>query len=304
MNDHPEIPESGKPAEAGPSALANVVLVTGMSGAGKSSALKALEDLGYEAVDNLPLSLLADLVGTRRPHSRPLAIGADIRTQDFAVAPFIEEIDRLMEFPGIDIRMLFLDCDNEVLRRRYTETRRRHPLAADRRVTDGIRRERTMISPLMERADLTLDTSQLELHDLRRILTGHFEKAGASPFTVFVMSFSYRQGLPREADLVFDVRFLKNPHYQEDLRNKTGLDQAVGEFIAGDPDFSTFFNRLTSLLTPLLPRYKNEGKTYLTIAVGCTGGRHRSVYVAERLRSWLQDQKERVNIAHREIAEA
>lgn len=281
-----------------------VLLVTGMSGAGHSSALKALEDMGYEAVDNLPLSLLPSLVRHEAAAHQPLAIGIDIRTRDFGAAPFLAALDPLASNTGVDLRVVFLDCEDELLRRRYTETRRRHPLAGDRPVIDGIRLERERVSPLRQRADLVIDTSALKVADLRRLLQGHFALDAAPGVSVFVTSFSYRNGLPRDADLVFDVRFLENPHYIPELRNLTGLDAAVGAYIEADPGFAPFLKRLTQLLLPLLPRYDREGKSYLTIAIGCTGGQHRSVYIAERLADWLRRQGKQVGIGHREIAPA
>jgi UPF0042 nucleotide-binding protein len=278
-----------------------VILVTGMSGAGKSSALKALEDLGYEAVDNIPISLITSLVSGVRGPQRPLAIGVDIRTRDFGIAAFMDELEELMAQPGLDVRLLFLDCQNGKLLSRYSETRRRHPLAADRPVMDGIRHERALVSPLQERADVVLDTTDLTLGALGNSLKGHFGLEAAPGTSVFVTSFSYRHGVPREADLVFDVRFLKNPHYEPELSGLTGLDGAVGRFIETDPDFDSFFRSLTGLLKPLLPRFAQEGKSYLTIAVGCTGGKHRSVFVAERLAAALGADGTAVTVAHRDI---
>lgn len=278
-----------------------ILLVTGMSGAGKSTALKALEDLGYEAVDNLPLSLLGALAHPPYTARKPLAIGVDIRTRDFGVQPFLAELDALMARPALETKVLFFDCEDEVLRRRYTETRRRHPLAADRPVTDGIEHERRLVSPLRARADLVIDTSHLSLHDCRRILQGHFALEVESGLAVFVVSFSYRHGLPREADLVFDVRFLANPHYDPALRPLTGADPAVAGFIEADPGFAAFFASLTALIEPLLPRFRIEGKSYLTIAIGCTGGQHRSVYVARRLAEWLAERGQRVSVSHRDV---
>jgi len=278
-----------------------VLLVTGMSGAGHSTALKALEDLGYEAVDNLPLSLLTNLVNRGPGMHPPLAIGIDIRTRGFGIVPFLAALDPIGATSGVDLRVVFLDCDDELLRRRYTETRRRHPLAGDRPVSDGIRLERERVSPLRERADLVIDTSALTVADLRRLLQGHFALDAAPGVSVFVTSFSYRNGLPRDADLVFDVRFLDNPHYDPTLRHLTGLDPTVGARIAADPDFQPFFDRLTGLLLPLLPRYDREGKSYLTIAIGCTGGQHRSVFIAERLAEWLRHQGQRVSLGHRDL---
>jgi UPF0042 nucleotide-binding protein len=298
-SQRPAAPDSVTPPRA---PRDRVLLVTGMSGAGHSSALKALEDMGYEAVDNMPLSLLSSLVRHEAASHRPLAIGIDIRTRDFGTSAFMAALDPLAGSSGVDLRVIFLDCEDELLRRRYTETRRRHPLAGDRPVIDGIRLERERVSPLRRRADLVIDTSALTVADLRRLLQGHFALDAASGVSVFVTSFSYRNGLPRDADLVFDVRFLDNPYYRPELRQLTGLDAAVGAHIEADPGFAPFFEHLTQLLLPLLPRYDREGKTYLTIAIGCTGGQHRSVYIAERLAQWLREHGKRVGIGHREIA--
>lgn len=278
-----------------------VVVVTGMSGAGKTTALKALEDLGYEAVDNLPLSLLPSIVQPPAATARPLAIGVDIRTRDFGVDPFVHEIDRLMADPRLDVMLLFLDCDDEVLQRRYTETRRRHPLAVDRPLRDGIEHERRLVSALRDRADTVVDTSLLQLHDLKRRLREQYGLDQAPELAVFVTSFAYRRGLPREADLVFDVRFLDNPHYQPTLRPLTGLDAPVAAFVSRDPGYPAFFASLTALLAPLLPRFAHEGKSYLTLAIGCTGGRHRSVFVAEEIGAWLRARGRRVTVSHRDL---
>jgi len=284
-----------------PAGRVRVVLITGMSGAGRSSSLKALEDMGYEAVDNLPLSLLPSLIASTTGMERSLAIGIDIRTRDFGVQPILQRLDSRMGDPGTRVELLFLDCDDEALRRRYTETRRRHPLASDRPLMDGIRHERHLLSPLRARADLVIDTTGLTQNDLRRKLNQQYATEAEPSFTLFVVSFAYRNGVPRESDLVFDVRFLENPHYKAELRPLTGLDPAVAAFIADDPGINGFFDGLTGLLAPLLPRYRNEGKSYLTISVGCTGGQHRSVYVAERLAAWLRSRGERVSVAHREL---
>jgi UPF0042 nucleotide-binding protein len=285
-------------------APARVVVVTGMSGAGRSSALKIFEDLGFEAVDNMPLSLLSSLVRPGSGFRRPLAIGVDIRTRDFDVSHFLEAIDHLRVQEALDVRTLFLDCDDEILRRRYAETRRRHPLAADRPVEDGIRHERRLVEPLREYSDAVVDTSNLGLGTLREMLHSDFGPDREAGVTTFVTSFSYRHGLPREADLVFDVRFLANPHYEAGLQPLTGRDPGVADFIAADPGFAPFLEAMVDLLLPLLPRFEREGKSYLTIAVGCTGGRHRSVFVAERLASLLRDQGQRVTVRHRDIDRA
>ena len=296
----PKVPAAGAPI----SGQRRVVLITGMSGAGLSVALKALEDHGYESVDNLRLSLVTALIQQDAGVRRPIAVVIDSRTRDFSAEAFLQQMDALTARPDLDVRLLFLDCSDEVLQRRFTETRRRHPLAIDRQVPDGIKRERTLLAPLADRADVTLDSTDLSIHDLRRLLGGHFALAGETQLQVFVTSFSFRRGLPREADLVFDVRFLVNPHYEPDLRPLSGLDAAVADKVAGDPDFPAFFRHLTELLGPLLPRYNLEGKSYLTIAVGCTGGRHRSVFVAERLARWLRERGLRVGLAHRDLERA
>lgn len=285
---------------ASPPPRPRVVIVTGMSGAGRSTALKMLEDIGYEAVDNLPLALIQPLIrDTTLTH--PLAVGIDVRTRGFSTEHFLAALDPLETRDGVALEILFLDCEDELLRRRYTETRRRHPLAGDRRVLDGIRLERHRVSPLRDRADLVIDTSALTPAELKRLLQGKFALDAAPGVSLFVRSFSYRHGIPRDADLVFDVRFLKNPHYMPELRPLTGLDPGVGAYIADDPDFQLFFDRLLQLLLPLLPRYDREGKSYLTIAVGCTGGRHRSVFVAEKLAEALRREGQPIEIDHRDI---
>lgn len=297
----PEAAEApGAPARAA-RLRERVVLVSGLSGAGKSTALKALEDLGYEAVDNLPLSLLASLVRPGDRLVRPLAIGVDIRTRDFAVDPLLREIDRLMEQKGVSVSLLFVDCDDEVLQRRFTETRRRHPLADDRPVSDGIRRERKTVGVLRERADVVIDTTSMTLGELKRVMHGYFALDRGPGLAIAVISFSYRGGVPREADLVIDARFLDNPHYVPELQPLTGKDARVVAYVEKDPSFAAFLAGLETWLAPLLPRYDREGKSYLTIAVGCTGGRHRSVVVAERLAAWLASAGQRVTLQHRDL---
>ena len=303
-----DTPNDAEPASAAAPADASrqngrtrLVLVTGLSGAGRSSALRVLEDEGYEAIDNLPLSLLPAVVhevGLRRP----IAIGVDIRTRDFAVGPVLEQLDRLAASPRFAITLIFFDCDDEVLGRRFTETRRRHPLAQGRPVADGIAVERRLVAPLRERADMVIDSSHLTPAELRQQLLGRLGLGGTAGMSVFVTSFSFRQGLPREADLVFDVRFLANPHYEPDLKPLSGQDDEVAAYVARDAGFPPFFGQLTAMLDGLLPRYEREGKSYLTIAVGCTGGRHRSVFVAERLASWLREHGRPVHLTHRDIA--
>ena len=280
---------------------ARVLLVTGMSGAGRSTALKIVEDMGYEAFDNLPASLVPALIEGAAANGPAIAVGADTRTRGFAAETMLETLAAVIARTGRVLRVLFVDCDDERLERRYIETRRPHPLAGNRPIIDGIRRERQITSALRDRADLVIDTSALTAADLKRLLTGHFALDPCG-LRIFVTSFAYRRGIPREADLIFDVRFLDNPYYVDELRTLSGRDPAVAAHIQRDADFAPFFERLWRLLHPLLPRYEMRGKTYLTIAIGCTGGRHRSVYVAERLALRLHDTGWRVEVAHRDLA--
>ncbi len=279
------------------SMLRRLVLVTGMSGAGRSVALKELEDLGFEAIDNIPLAMLDGMDAD--PSGRALAVGIDTRARDFAVEGVLERMtDAAARF---DIVPVFLHADEETLTRRYRETRRRHPMAPDGAPVAGIERERRLLEPLRRAADIVIDTSLLTAHDLRRLLRAHFTSDPQEGMSIFVTSFSFRSGLPREADLVFDMRFLSNPHYIEELRPLTGCDEEVGAHIAKDPDFTSFLEGVGTLLGMLLPRYAKEGRAYLTIAVGCTGGRHRSVFTAEELARLLRDRGWRATLAHRDL---
>ncbi len=280
-----------------------IILVTGLSGGGHTTALKALEDHGFEAVDNLPLRLLPTLVAQGPGSGQSLAIGIDARTRDFSVKRFVEEFDKLRRQTPFPIEILFIDCDDEVLRRRFTETRRRHPLAGDRQVTDGIARERSLLVGLQDHADMTIDTSQLTPRDFGRQVVDLFSGPDRMGLSVFVQSFAYRNGIPRGADLVFDMRFLKNPHYVNELRELTGQNSAVGAFIESDPDFAAINRNLVALCHQLLPRYAREGKSYLTIAFGCTGGRHRSVYMAERMTKEVSGWGFSASTHHRELAD-
>jgi len=204
--------------------MQKVLVVTGLSGAGMTTSLKILEDMGYETIDGVPLSLIGQLVG--KP--APLAIGVDIRTRGFGVPPLLEELDQLRSHDGLDLQLVFLDCDDEIIERRYVETRHRHPLAEDRPVSDGIRHERQILLPLRERADLVIDTTDMAIKDCKRILQGTYALNDEKQLSVFVTSFSFKKGIPREADLVFDVRFLRNPYYDTNLRALTGQDDQVG----------------------------------------------------------------------------
>ena len=282
------------------------VLVTGMSGAGKTSALKAFEDLNFEAIDNVPLSLLETLAAGRQRADigglpRPLAVGVDIRTRDFDVETVLAHHAALMDVGNGRASILFLDCNNEELQQRYEVTRHRHPLAQDRPVADGIIHERRLLTSLRDEADLVIDTTGMAPGGLKGILQGQFGDGAEESLTIFLTSFSYRRGVPRAADLVFDVRFLANPHYETNLRELTGLDDRVGVFIEAENVFSEFFHHLTALLVPLLPRYLAEGKSYLTLAVGCTGGKHRSVFTVRKLANWFENHGQNVQVLHREL---
>jgi len=281
-----------------------VIIVTGLSGAGMTTTLKILEDMGYETVDGVPLSLLNQLIMPGQTHPVPIAIGVDIRTRGFGVAPLLEQLDLLKNQDGLDLSLLFLDCSDEIIERRYVETRHRHPLADERPVSDGIKHERQILASLLKRSDLVIDTTDMAIKDCKRILQGHFTLKGSKALNIFVTSFSYRHGIPREADLVFDVRFLRNPHYDKALRSLNGQDAPVGHYIRKDIDFHGFFENLKQLIEPLLPRYNAEGKSYLTIAIGCTGGQHRSVFIAQQLSVWLDEIGQNAQLQHRELTKA
>jgi UPF0042 nucleotide-binding protein len=282
-----------------------VVLVTGLSGAGKASILRTLEDLGFETVDNPPLPILEELVGDG---TGPIAIGVDARSRGFDAAAVRHAIDRLRLRADIQVTLVFATAEDAVLLRRFSETRRRHPLAPGgpmgSRVAVGIAQEAALLAPLRDAADLVVDTSDLPLPDLRGLIERRFRPAGAAGLDITVISFGYPKGLPREAELVFDMRFLRNPHYDPALRPMTGKDAPVAAFVEADPDFAPFWARMTGLLDLLLPRYVAEGKKYLTIAVGCTGGKHRSVLVAERLAAHLVAGGWRSDVIHRDIVPA
>ena len=282
-----------------------VLLISGMSGAGKTTALKVLEDLGFDCIDHLPLRLLSRLLrddsADGAPSTQPLAVGVDVRTRDFDIDSFTATVDRFRHEEGLNIKIVFLYCDDEEVRRRYSATRHRHPLADRLPLVEGIARERRILAPLRERADLAIDTTGFNPGHLKRLLKGHFDVAAHETLAVQVISFSFRSGLPRDADLVFDVRFLSNPFYLPELKPLTGRDAEVKAFIRADQSYASFIESLTRLLQPLLPRYVAEGKSYLTIAVGCTGGRHRSVFVAEELATWLLSQGQRMHVLHRDL---
>lgn len=275
-----------------------LLFITGLSGAGMSSALKVLEDLGYEVFDNFPLSLIDNLLEEAGEHPKPIAIGIDTRTRNFDPAAIAAKVQNL------GARLMFVTCDEATLQKRYTETRRRHPLAGDRPVTAGIKKELSLLHPLKEIADPIIDTTDLSIHDLRRIVAGHFEENRKARLMVTIQSFGFKHGLPREADIVMDVRFLKNPHWDVKLRPFTGKEPAVAAHIEQDSSLDGFMRHFKDLIAPLLDRYAHEGKNYLTIAFGCTGGKHRSVYVAEKMAEFLSGKNVLTAIEHRDIDRA
>ncbi len=291
-----EDPKSARKSENG-----DVILVTGLSGAGRSTALKILEDCGFEAVDNLPLDLLPRLV-SRSGLGRKLAVGIDIRSRDFAAEPFLDQIQALTKRWGLKPRLLFFDCSNETLIRRFMATRRPHPLAGeDRPVADGIDAERRLLQPLRENADFLFDSSTLSPTALGQALTARLGLEDRAAMLVFITSFSFREGVPRDADFLFDVRFLANPHYETDLKPLSGRDTAVSAFVARDAAFAPFLENLEDLLVPVTCLFEEQGKSYLTVAIGCTGGRHRSVAMAEALAARLMKGGTKVAVLHRDI---
>lgn len=284
-----------------------LLIVTGLSGAGKSTALKVLEDLGWEVVDNLPVSLLDDLLrapSARGEEDRPLAIGVDSRSRGFRPALLVKQLKQMRENDGGDIHVLFLDCAGAELERRFSENRRRHPLAEDRPVADGIARERELLESLRRWAEHVVDTTNYSTNDLQHEIRQRFAQGERSEPVLTVTSFGFSRGLPRNADLVFDMRFLNNPHWVPELKPKTGLDPDVAAYVAADPAYGPVIGQIEQLLITLLPRYAVEGKSYVTIAIGCTGGRHRSVHVAERIAATLRREGYNPILVHRNLDSA
>jgi RNase adapter protein RapZ len=287
----------------------HILLVTGMSGAGKSTVLRTLEDLGWEIVDNLPLLLLNRLLDTdpashAGDDERPLALGLGTQTRGFDAESIVQRIKKLREEQGLDVGTLFLECTGAELVRRFSETRRRHPLAQDRPAEDGIARERELLGPLRRWSNRLIDTTDMTANQLAQTVRTIFSSDGTGKTTFSVTSFGFSRGLPRDADLVLDMRFLRNPHWDEALRPGTGLDADVSAYIAADPAYDAAMAQIESLLLLLLPRYQAEGKSYVTIAIGCTGGRHRSVHVAERIGRRLRDAGFSPTVTHRDLQTA
>lgn len=279
----------------------SVLLITGMSGSGRSFALKTLEDMGYETIDNLPLPFLEPVVSTYNNASRPLAISIDVRTRDFSSDNFLKELEKLAQNPGLNTQVIFFDCDDEILARRYNESRHIHPLTQERPLIDSIRLERHLMSVIREHSDHIIDTSITSTVELMGHLRRLFLQKKGPGVSIFITSFSFRHGLPREADMVFDARLLKNPFYVEGLRFLSGEDGEVAEFIQQDTVFPSFVNSIKSILSSSLPCFEEQGRSYLTLAVGCTGGQHRSVYIAKILAEWLQTTKNQVKLRHRDL---
>lgn len=277
-----------------------LLLVTGPSGAGRSTSIDALEDLGYEVIDNLPLRLVPRLVDGA-PLERPIALGLDVRNRDFNATALIELIDTLTRDPRVALQVLYVDCAPAELIRRYSQTRRRHPLAPAETPAEGIAREIDLLAPIRVRADHLIDTSEMSPHDLKAELAQWFGQGTASRMAVSLQSFSYKRGVPRGVDMVFDCRFLRNPYWEAALRDLDGRDAAVAEHVARDPRFDEFFERLSGLVQFLLPASVAEGKAHLSIGFGCTGGQHRSVAVAEMLGKALAEAGWAVSKRHREL---
>jgi UPF0042 nucleotide-binding protein len=294
---------AGKPETVEPQ---RILLVTGMLGAGKTTVLRELEDLGWEALDNFPVRFLRRLIGREgdRPEAPgpPLAIGFDCRPRGFKPEEIIARVKQLATREDLVVTTLFLDCGGTELQRRFDETRRRHHLAHDLPVGSGIAAERELIAPLRGWADMLIDTTRFSQNELKQAIRERFSEESPEGVTVTISSFGFARGVPPAADLVFDMRFLANPHWVPELREQTGLDAPVGEHVESDPAFASAFARIRDLLVELLPRYAAQGKTYVNVAIGCTGGRHRSVYVAERLAAALRKAGFAPTVLHRNLA--
>ncbi|MBP6999962.1 MAG: RNase adapter RapZ [Amaricoccus sp.] len=283
-----------------PGAGQDIVVVTGPAGAGRSTAIRALEDFGFEAIDNLPLSLMPRLVAGP-PVARPLAVGVDPRTREFDVAALTGLLDEIGARPGCRPVLVFVDCAAPVLIDRYSETRRRHPSSPHESPHVGIEREAAQLAPLKARADVLIDTSAMTVHELKAELARWFAPPDAAGLAVTLQSFAYPRGLPRGADMVMDCRFLRNPHWDKALRARDGRDPEVAAYVEADPVYAAFYGRLIDMLRFLLPAYRAEGKSYFGLALGCTGGKHRSVAVTEALAKSLAQDGWQVSIQHRDL---
>ncbi|MEJ6709815.1 MAG: RNase adapter RapZ [Amylibacter sp.] len=277
-----------------------VVLVTGPSGAGRSTAINAFEDLGYETIDNIPLALLPRLIAGPTG-GRPMALGIDVRTRDFSVRGVLDAYDAFKQDDLMEPSLLFIDCQTDALLRRYSETRRRHPLAPEETPLRGIELENELLKTLRSRADVLIDTTTLTPHDLKAEIGNLFSAPGVAGLAISIQSFSYKRGIPRGIDMVMDCRFLRNPYWDQSLRGKTGQDQDVLAYVSADSKYQTFFEQLTDMVRLLLPAYRDEGKAHFSIGLGCTGGQHRSVAVAEELATALEAEGWQVSKRHREM---
>lgn len=281
-------------------AVQELAIVTGPSGAGRSTAISALEDIGFEAIDNIPCALVPRLF-EGRPPGQPLALGIDTRSRGFSSEEVLGLLERISHDPGCRAQLLYLDCDETALLRRFSETRRRHPFDPGGLLEDALSEEKRLLAPLRTHADVLIDTSEMAPGDLRAEIARWFGSEGSVPMAVSVLSFSYKRGLPRGADLVIDCRFLDNPHWQAALRARDGLDAEVAAFVAADPRHAAFIERWQALIDLLLPAYREEGRASLTIAFGCTGGRHRSVAVAVEVAQALARAGWSVMLRHRDL---
>ncbi len=279
---------------------AKLVLVTGPSGAGRSTAINVLEDIGYEAIDNLPLSLVCR-VADPKVMQKPLAIGLDSRNRDFSTQGVVDLISDLSKKEDIKTDILFLTCDLKVLLLRFSETRRRHPLAPAETPRVGIEREFDLLFPIQSLANVLIDTTELSPHELKNDLKRWFGFGEAHKLAITIHSFSYKRGIPRGVDTLIDCRFLNNPYWDTSLRSENGTNAAIQSFLQQDERFAEFFSKTLDLIKYLLPAYKTEGKSHLSIGFGCTGGQHRSVAVAELMRESLAQSAWQVSIRHREL---
>lgn len=277
-----------------------IVLITGPSGAGRTTAIRVLEDLGFEAIDNLPMGLLMRLLDGPE-NDRPMALGIDARNRDFSTIGFIDLVKRLRRTEQVELTALYLDCQNEVLLRRFSETRRRHPVAAEAGPEAGVLQEKELLAPIREIADILIDTSQINVHQLRKEVEHWFAPEGGRHLAVSIESFSYKRGLPHGLDMVFDCRFLANPYWRPELRAEDGRNLDVARYVHADTNYAPFFDRVVDLLKLLLPAYRAEGKAHLSVAFGCTGGQHRSVATAEAVAKALAQEGQQVTIRHREM---
>lgn len=280
----------------------SILLVTGLSGAGKSTTLQVLEDLGWETIDNFPVRLLKRLISKPDEQQGPLAIGFDSRTRGFVPVEVIELVKELSALPQLQLTTMFVDCSSGELERRYNETRRRHPMAQGRPLQDGIGAERELLEPMRRWADMIIDTSNLATNQLQQHIRELFGESTEQPMTVTVSSFGFARGMPPLADLVFDMRFLDNPHWIDELRDLTGLDAPVADHIRKDPGLAPSIKHIEGLITDLLPRYAAQGKSYVHIAFGCTGGRHRSVFTADLMAEALRGHGFSPTVRHRNLS--